>query len=55
MEKNPFNISPYMANLRADIGKSPANDLSTMSTFDGPAPETINGAWFCAARLQHPG
>jgi hypothetical protein len=43
MDKNLFNISPYMANLRADMGKSAANDLTTLSTFDGPAPETING------------
>jgi hypothetical protein len=40
---NPFNVSPYMATLPADMGKSPANDLTTLSTFDGPAPETING------------
>lgn len=31
-----------MANLRADMGKA-ATDLTTMQTFDGPGPETING------------
>ncbi|WIA33809.1 hypothetical protein OEZ86_006919 [Tetradesmus obliquus] len=43
MNSEPFNISPRMAELRADMGKSAANNLSTLSTFDGPAPETING------------
>eukprot|EP00882_Tetradesmus_deserticola_P013888 GHRQ01014750.1.p1 GENE.GHRQ01014750.1~~GHRQ01014750.1.p1 ORF type:complete len:133 (+),score=41.12 GHRQ01014750.1:1022-1420(+) len=43
INNEPFNISPRMAELRADMGKSAANNLSTLSTFDGPAPETING------------
>ncbi|WIA33808.1 hypothetical protein OEZ86_006918 [Tetradesmus obliquus] len=40
--KEEGNISPHMANLRADMGKA-ATDLTTMQTFDGPGPETING------------
>jgi hypothetical protein len=40
--KEEGNISPRMAELRADMGKA-ATDLTTMQTFDGPGPETING------------
>lgn len=40
--KEPGNVSPRMADLRADLGTS-ASDLSQLQTFDGPAPETING------------
>jgi hypothetical protein len=40
--KEEGNISPLMAELRADMGKA-ATDLTTMQTFDGPGPETING------------
>jgi hypothetical protein len=35
-------VSPRMAEMRADMGKA-ASDLTTMQTFDGPGPETING------------
>eukprot|EP00882_Tetradesmus_deserticola_P024010 GHRQ01026218.1.p2 GENE.GHRQ01026218.1~~GHRQ01026218.1.p2 ORF type:complete len:102 (+),score=8.31 GHRQ01026218.1:399-704(+) len=31
-----------MAEMRADLGTA-ASDISTLQTFDGPAPETING------------
>jgi hypothetical protein len=40
--KEPGNISPQMAELRADLGNA-ATSLSQFQTFDGPAPETING------------
>jgi hypothetical protein len=40
--KEEGNISPRMAEMRADMGKA-ATDLTTMQTFDGPGPETING------------
>eukprot|EP00882_Tetradesmus_deserticola_P000216 GHRQ01000242.1.p1 GENE.GHRQ01000242.1~~GHRQ01000242.1.p1 ORF type:complete len:222 (+),score=83.11 GHRQ01000242.1:257-922(+) len=40
--KEEGNISPRMAELRADMGKA-GSDLTTMQTFDGPGPETING------------
>jgi hypothetical protein len=41
ISKEPGNISPRMAEMRADLGTA-ANDISTLQTFDGPAPETIN-------------
>jgi hypothetical protein len=40
--KEPGNISPRLAEMRADMGTA-ANDISVLQTFDGPAPETING------------
>lgn len=40
--KEPGNISPRLAEMRADMGTA-VNDISIMQTFDGPAPETING------------
>eukprot|EP00775_Hariotina_reticulata_P006950 gene6950-biopygen8745 len=40
--KEEGNVSPRMAELRADLGNS-VTDLSQLQTFDGPAPETING------------
>lgn len=42
--KEPGNISPRLAEMRADMGTA-VNDISIMQTFDGPAPETINGRW----------
>lgn len=35
-------MSPRVAEMRADLGTAAA-DLSQLQTFDGPAPETING------------
>jgi hypothetical protein len=40
--KEAGNVSPRMAEMRADLGKG-AVDLSQPQSFDGPAPETING------------
>lgn len=40
--KEPGNVSPRMAEMRADMGDA-VTDLSQMQTFDGPAPETICG------------
>ncbi|KAF6258384.1 hypothetical protein COO60DRAFT_1701362 [Scenedesmus sp. NREL 46B-D3] len=40
--KEEGNVSSRMAELRADMGKA-GSDLTTMQTFDGPGPETING------------
>lgn len=40
--KSEGQFSPRTAEMRADLG-SAATDLATMQTFDGPAPETING------------
>jgi len=40
--KEPGNISPRMAEMRADLG-SAATDLSQFQAFDGPIPETVNG------------
>jgi hypothetical protein len=39
-----------MAEMRADLGTA-ANDISTLQTFDGPAPETINSRC-CLPRLR---
>jgi hypothetical protein len=44
ISKEPGNIFPRMAELRADLGTA-ANDISQLQTFDGPAPETINSEW----------
>eukprot|EP00879_Flechtneria_rotunda_P000501 GHRR01000605.1.p1 GENE.GHRR01000605.1~~GHRR01000605.1.p1 ORF type:complete len:216 (+),score=42.00 GHRR01000605.1:152-799(+) len=40
--KEAGNVSPRLAEMRADLGTG-ATDLSQLQTFDGPAPETING------------
>jgi hypothetical protein len=40
--KEPGNVSPRMAEIRADLGTA-ATDINQLQTFDGPAPETING------------
>ena len=40
--KEAGNVSPRMAEMRADLGKG-TTDLSELQSFDGPAPETING------------
>lgn len=40
--REPGNISPRMAEMRADLG-STATDLSQFQAFDGPIPETVNG------------
>lgn len=40
--KQEGQFSPRTAEMRADLGKA-TTDLHVMQTFDGPAPETING------------
>lgn len=40
--KSEGSFSPRTAEIRADLGNA-ATDLHMMQTFDGPAPETING------------
>eukprot|EP00878_Enallax_costatus_P037627 GHUV01042523.1.p1 GENE.GHUV01042523.1~~GHUV01042523.1.p1 ORF type:complete len:157 (+),score=54.68 GHUV01042523.1:213-683(+) len=41
--KKPEGVfSPRTAEIRADMGNA-ATDMHVMQTFDGPAPETING------------
>jgi hypothetical protein len=41
-KKQEGQFSPRTAEMRADLGKA-TTDLHVMQTFDGPAPETING------------
>jgi hypothetical protein len=36
-------VSPRMAEMRADLGSAIYKDYHMAQTFDGPAPETING------------
>lgn len=45
-KKSEGEFSPRTAEMRADLGKA-ATDLHVMQTFDGPAPETINGTITC--------
>jgi hypothetical protein len=42
--REPGNISPRMAEMRADLGTA-ATDLSQYQAFDGPIPETVNGRY----------